>query len=225
MISFLDNANRSDAQLGPNPADNPPSSGRIIKLDLNTKTATQVRRFLAPDGLAVGSQGNVQVLPNGNVFINWGVEGAVSEYAGGAQESSEVSKPIFHAYLDSQKGVQSYRGFRHAWSGATPREKPSVVALRDQKAGKMGVYVSWNGDTDTWYWEFHVRYEEGDGKFAEKELGEVRRRSFETSLEVSFDEVKEYGEGFKVFAVALNRRGVEIERSEVVSVWESEDAL
>jgi hypothetical protein len=104
---------------------------------------------LRTDGLSARSQGNAQVLPNSNVFVNWGQAGAVTEF------NLKDKSVLFHAYLDSQpegKLVQSYCGFRANWTGF-PSELPAIVAQEDGN-GNVSVYVSWNGDTETAVWRF-----------------------------------------------------------------------
>ncbi|KAK3381706.1 ASST-domain-containing protein [Podospora didyma] len=135
-------------------------------------------------------QGNAQVLPNGNVFVNWGQAGAVTEFRGSGAE------PLFHAYLDSGSlgpGVQSYRGFRYEWEGR-PRESPAVIGL--QADSHTAVYVLWNGGT----------------------LGAVQRESFETVFVVSSTGLQTLGEDVRVFAVALDAEGHVVGRSSGVSV-------
>lgn len=146
------------------------SRARIYELNYNTGKAKALRTYEAPDGLSAATQGSTQILPNGNVFVNWGQAGAITEFA----DDGEV---LFHAYLDSYpegRLVQSYRGFRANWTGI-PAEEPALSALASTVGGKIGldVYVSWNGDTETKIWRF---YEASGGRF----LGEAKRSGFET---------------------------------------------
>ncbi|KAK3353752.1 ASST-domain-containing protein [Lasiosphaeria hispida] len=218
-ISFFDNAARSDRQRGGGLDQiNPQSSARIFRLNHTDNTATEVQRFLGPDGgLVAPSQGNAQVLPNGNVFVNWGQAGAVTEFRG------RDATPVFHAYLDSgalAPGVQSYRGFRYEWEGR-PREGPAVVALR--AGGETTVYVSWNGDTVAATWEFYARVDVVEGGFEDavfrtQELGAVARTSFETSLAVASEEIRGLGDSARIFAVALDAAGQVIGKSSEVAI-------
>ncbi|KAJ3467197.1 hypothetical protein MRS44_004761 [Fusarium solani] len=131
--------------------------------------------LLPPDDLLSKSQGSTQVLPGGNVLVNWGSEGALTEF-------TADGTPIFHAYVDSGflgVGAENYRAFRYNWTGI-PNETPAIVALQGKEGTK--VYVSWNGDTETAFWRFYaVTDEYGSRDF----LGEVKRTSFETSLVTS----------------------------------------
>lgn len=148
------------------------SRGKIINVNTATAKATIVQVFNPPDNLLSKSQGSTQLLPNGNVIVNWGSEGALTEFRADGT-------PIFHAYMDSGDlglGVQNYRGFRYNWTGI-PHEEPSLISLRNNQG--TNVYVSWNGDTETDIWRFYTVTDE----FGSREyLGETKRSGFETSL-------------------------------------------
>lgn len=152
------------------------SSGKILRLDSNAWTAELVHGYYPPKGykLLSKSQGSTQVLPGGNVLVNWGSEGAVTEYT----EDGEV---VFHAEMDTgalNDGVENYRAFRFEWTGL-PSEEPAVVALEGEDG--TSVYVSWNGDTETATWRF---FEVVDGLGSRSFLGEAPRKSFETKLDL-----------------------------------------
>jgi arylsulfotransferase ASST len=150
-------------------------SGKLLSLNTKTQTATLIHEFPAPDNIFAFSQGGIQILPNGNAFVNWGSAGAISEF-------SSKGTVIFHAYLDSgdlwRNGhVQNYRGFRFNWTGIL-YEESAVVALAHGES--TVVYVSWNGDTETTSWEFYGV----DNKGREILLGRETRDGFKTSFYV-----------------------------------------
>jgi Arylsulfotransferase (ASST) len=118
------------------------SRGIIVDLDEDEMTATLVHEYTHPDELLSLSQGNMQVLPNGNVFIGWGSQPTFSEF-------SKDGKLLFNARFPPE--VESYRAFRFPWS-AHPRERPAAAAERIS-AGKVRVYASWNGATEVAAWE------------------------------------------------------------------------
>jgi hypothetical protein len=89
-----------------------------------------------------GSQGNIQILPSGNVFVGWGSEPDFSEY-------TPDGKQIFNAKFP--RPVQSYRAYRAAWTGR-PTRPPAVAAIHNL-AGGMTVYASWNGATGIARWQ------------------------------------------------------------------------
>jgi hypothetical protein len=177
------------------------SSGKIIEVDTKAWTATLVQGFYPPDDLLSKSQGSTQVLPNGNVLVNWGSEGAVTEFKGNGE-------PIFHFYMDSGslgKGVENYRGFRYNWTGI-PHEAPAVVALKDEDTAATSIYVSWNGDTETKKWRFYEVIENGQRSY----LGESARKSFETVLTLERSGIK------TVQAEAIGAEGEVLIQSPVV---------
>ena len=61
-----------------------------------------------------GSQGNVQVLANGDAFIGWGAEPYFSEF-------SAAGQLLFDAHMHGS--YQSYRAYRFPWTG-TPPSRP-----------------------------------------------------------------------------------------------------
>lgn len=173
VISLYDNsAHGTEDGRGREVHTHPFSQGKVIKVNTATWQATAVSAFQPPDGLLSKSQGSTQLLPNGNALVNWGSEGALTEFRGDGT-------PIFHAYMDSGSlglGVENYRGFRYNWTGL-PHETPAIVFLRNDEA--TTAYVSWNGDTETDTWRFYSISDE----FGSREyLGEAKRSGFETSF-------------------------------------------
>ncbi|KAL4957466.1 ASST-domain-containing protein [Aspergillus filifer] len=178
VISLYDNAaHGTEDGRGHEVHTHPFSQGKIIEVDTEAWKASIVQAFKPPKGynFLSKSQGSTQLLPNGNVIVNWGSEGALTEY-------KSDGTPIFHTYMDSGflgLGVENYRGFRYNWTGL-PNEKPAIVSLENE--GGTNIHVSWNGDTETKAWRFFSLTDEfGSREF----LGEVERKGFETSLSVN----------------------------------------
>ena len=65
-----------------------PSRGIVLNVDEVAMTATLVKEYPHPHGKFAMSQGNVQILPNGNVFVGWGSTGTASEFTPTASWSS-----------------------------------------------------------------------------------------------------------------------------------------
>jgi hypothetical protein len=126
----------------------PPKPGREARaLWLNvdeTHRKVSVRRaYRYPQVLRSLSQGSVQVLPGGDIFVGWG---------GDDPRFSEFS-PGGHMIFDAHfypKGDDTYRAYRFPWS-ARPASPPDVAAR--VAGGKTEVYASWNGATDVAKWE------------------------------------------------------------------------
>ncbi len=113
-----------------------PSRGVVLKLDERAMKATLVREYTHPDNPFAPYQGNVQVLPNGNVFIGWGSAPYLSEYDGDG-------KLLFDARFPSEG--ESYRAFRSPWKGL-PKDRPAAVAEFGSE-DRVTLYASWNGAT------------------------------------------------------------------------------
>jgi len=152
------------------PTEKPPSRGLILRLDQSTRTATLAHQFGHPHPpVLAGSQGNLQSLPNGDVFIGWGSEPYFSEFTLGGQL-------VFDGHFPP--GVQSYRAFRLAWAGH-PTTKPDAAA-RPAAGGGVTVYASWNGATQVASWQVLAGPSAGS-------LGPVAtepRTGFETAITV-----------------------------------------
>lgn len=127
-----------------NAAAPPKSQSRAIRLRLDTKTlsATLVSSYAHTPPLLAGSQGNMQVLPDGNVFVGWGAQPNFSEFTPNGRLTFDGSFPA---------PVQSYRAYRHIWNGQ-PADPPSI-SVSTTAAGHLTVYASWNGATHVARWE------------------------------------------------------------------------
>jgi hypothetical protein len=146
------------------------SYGLVLELDEDEMRATLLRKYPQPEGKICGTQGNVQVLPNSNVFIGWGSNPHFSEF-------SREGDLLYDARFPPQ--VESYRAFRFPWSGH-PDDDPAVAA----EAGsddKVTVYASWNGATEVATWEVFA----GPSPERLKPLGGASpRKGFETTITV-----------------------------------------
>ncbi|PWY83373.1 hypothetical protein BO70DRAFT_313657 [Aspergillus heteromorphus CBS 117.55] len=160
VISFFDNSGDGTITF------NNVSRALIVELDHTNNTATILRKATAPYGIQAASQGNVQLLSDANLFVNWGQAGAITQF----NSDNEV---IYHAFIEE---AVSYRGFLSNWTG-TPYEDPAIAAYVDS-SNTTRLYVSWNGDTETRGWRF---YQTASGNQTQY-LGAVARTSFETTL-------------------------------------------
>jgi hypothetical protein len=132
-----------------------------------------VREYTHPEELLATSQGNMQVLSNGNVFVGWGAEPFSSEY-------SKEGKLLCDLQFAGE--TQSYRAFRQVWSGR-PAEDPAVAAERGQ-GDKVNIYASWNGSTETTTW----RVLAGPNLEELEPVGSVPWEGFETAMAIRTDE-------------------------------------
>ena len=119
------------------------SQSRAIRerIDWKHRTVTLVGRDVHAPALLAGSQGNDQILPNGDSFVGWGSEPYFSEFT----PSGQI---VFDAHIPYPG--QSYRAFRFPWS-ATPSYAPAI-AVKAGAAHHVTVYASWNGATEVAQW-------------------------------------------------------------------------
>ena len=139
--------------------------GIVLQLDEQAMTATLLREFRQPQGLLATSQGNMQVLPNGHVFIGWGSVPRFSEFAA---DGRLVLDAGFTA-------SQSYRDGRFAWVGRPSR--PPDIAV-DSGSDGVVVYASWNGATEIATWDVLA----GAGESSLRRVASSPRRGFETVI-------------------------------------------
>jgi len=152
---------------GAGPQIHPQSRGIVIELDEDNMTATLVREYTHPDELVSTSQGNMQVLPNGNVFVGWGSEPFASEF-------SHDGKLLFDARIPPDD--DSYRAYRFPWKGR-PAESPAVAVDRASD-DEIALFASWNGATEVESWEVLA----GSHPDQLEPLGAVPRDGFETAI-------------------------------------------
>jgi hypothetical protein len=163
-ITIFDNGNVNEVSQ---------SRGLALELDEDTMTATLVREYTHPDEVLSATQGNVQVLPNGNVFVGWGSEPVLSEF-------NLKGDLLFSANYPTEG--ESYRAFRFRWSGQ-PQDDPAIV-VEFQEDDRVIVYASWNGATEVAEWEVLA----GPGADQLEPVGSAPRKGFETAVTVTTSE-------------------------------------
>jgi hypothetical protein len=146
-ISLFDNAG-----IGAPPNGGPfgPARGLILNLDLQNHAASLASPpYYHDPALFANSQGNFQVLGNGNVFVGWGsdtqADGSLSSYYSEYSSSGSVLADYVLAGQDI-----SYRAYTLPWVGI-PLTRPAVAIAAAN--GGATVYASWNGSTETAAWE------------------------------------------------------------------------
>jgi len=143
------------------------SRGIVVEIDEDDMSATLVGEYTHPNRIFAATQGNVQVLPNGNVFVGWGSEPFFSEF-------SRDGELLFDASFPSD--VESYRAFRSPWKGQ-PQDSPAVFAEAGPE-DRVTLYVSWNGATEVDTWQVLA----GDGPDRLEPAGFAPRKGFETTV-------------------------------------------
>ena len=160
-ITFFDN--------GATPVTHPQSRAIQLKLDTRNMTATLVRAVEHPAPLVAGSQGNLQVLENGNWVVGWGEVPYFSEYG-------PTGQLLFDAHLPA--AYESYRAYRFPWTGQ-PAGSPAVAYVPSPGAAGGGtLYASWNGATGVASW----RVLAGPTPATLTPLSSAARTGFETAI-------------------------------------------
>lgn len=125
------------------------STARIVRLDTNAMTAELLQSFASYQHALSSSQGSVEILPSGNVFVGWGSSAAWSEFAADGTLLCEAHLAASKSF--AWERVKSYRVFKTSeWVG-----KPGWAPSARLKGGK--VFVSWNGATEVRSWELQGR--------------------------------------------------------------------
>ena len=151
------------------------SEGKIITIDNTTMTASLLKAYEAPNGGAVSaSQGNMQLLPNGNVFLGWGSWQSVSE-------STSDGTPIYYAHFATTDALQ-YRSYKFNFT-SNPTTSPALYTYAHNTSTQTSFYVSWNGATEVSSWRFYGGASSDHFEY----IGNVQKRGFETvSTHTSF---------------------------------------
>lgn len=140
------------------------SRGLVLQLDMKHKTAKVAASVTRAEDTSAQSEGSVQELGSGNLFVGFGAAGPFSEF-------TPSGKRVFDASLPAGDG--SYRTIRAAWH-ARPTTRPDVAARRDA-TGVVRVTASWNGATEVARWQVLT-----DGRTAP--AATAARAGFETTL-------------------------------------------
>jgi hypothetical protein len=141
------------------------------KIDWAHRKVTLVGRYAGH--ILSGSQGNDQVLPNGDSFVGWGEEPFMTEFAA----SGAV---LFSARFPAPG--QSYRAYRFPWS-ATPSTRPAL-AVKAGAGAAVTVYASWNGATSVTAW----RVLAGPSASTLTAVAQVPSGGFETAIPLTSSE-------------------------------------
>ena len=157
-LTVFDNGNMNEVEQ---------SRAVVLELDEEAMTAELVREYTHPDKVRSATQGNVQVLPNGNVFVGWGSAPFLSEF-------SHEGGLLFNGAFPTEG--ESYRAFRFPWKGQ-PKDDPALVARRGH-GDEVTLYVSWNGATEVATWQVLA----GPSPDSLEEVASAPRKGFETAI-------------------------------------------
>jgi hypothetical protein len=164
--TMLANGTISVFDNGGVPKVQPQSLGLVVSVNPTTKTDTLVSQFAHPSALSSGSQGDIQQLANGDMFVGWGAEPYFSEFSASGQL-------LFDGHMHGS--YESYRTYRFPWVG-TPHTAPAIAAVPANAA--VTVYASWNGSTQVASW----RVLAGSSPNALAPVATATRTGFETAI-------------------------------------------
>ena len=165
-ITIFDNRNEGEDE---------PSRGIVVELDEDTMTAALVRESTHPNTVFAATQGSMQTLPNGNVFVGWGSEPHMSEF-------DPEGELLFNA--DFPVEGESYRAFRFPWTGRPQGEPAVAVEAGPREEEEVTLYASWNGATEVTEWEVLA----GPDPESLKPVGSAPRKGFETAVKTTTGE-------------------------------------
>jgi hypothetical protein len=167
-----------------------PSRGLLIHLDFAHGKASFLRDYrhpaIAGGPLETPFQGNMQLLPGGNVLAGWGSQPYFSEF-------SPAGRLLFDAVFPAPD--LTYRAYVFpGWVGKPPQAWLHEVTRRHHRSST--VYVSWNGATQVAFW----RVRAGADSSHLRTVATVRKAGFETAISLAHA----YG-AYQVQALASNR--------------------
>jgi hypothetical protein len=142
------------------------SRGLFLRVDTAARMVTVLRAYPSPDDLLSGSQGNLQVLPNGNLFVGWGANPWFTEL-------TPAGRVLLDAYFSA--GADSYRAYKLPWVGRPAQ--PPALALRTDRRGRVTAYASWNGATNVARWQV-----EAGGRV----IADTPSTGFETAIDLGY---------------------------------------
>jgi len=147
------------------------SQSRVIRerIEWAHRTVDLTGRYVHTPAILTGSQGNVQVLPDGDSFVGWGEQPYFTEF-------SPTGQMLFDAHISAPGST--YRAYRFPWS-ATPATPPAI-AVKSTGPGSAMVYASWNGATDVTQW----RVLAGQSPTSLTPLATATDTGFETTIAV-----------------------------------------
>lgn len=187
ILTLFDN---EDA--GPLHMDAHHSKAMKIRLDVESRTAELLATYTSLQQTRAPSQGSVQELPSGNMFIGWGASAAYTEHNPSGELLCETHFGAGHLFWWGM--IKSYRAYKVDWKG-DPTYPPSI------KIKDNNLYVSWNGATEVASWELQGSREK-DKAF--ERIDEIEKQGFESHFALPSSAATA---GFSYYKVAALDKG------------------
>ncbi|KAA8896374.1 hypothetical protein TRICI_006908 [Trichomonascus ciferrii] len=119
------------------------------------------------------SQGSMQLLSNGNVFIGWGSSPKVTEHT--------INGDIVFAATINDGDHVSYRAFKGPFNGR-PQDVPALVSVYDENKDTTTCFFSWNGASEVKSWSLYG----GSTKDEMEEIeSDIPHNTFESNYEAT----------------------------------------
>ncbi|KAK7037525.1 hypothetical protein VNI00_011017 [Paramarasmius palmivorus] len=163
VISLFDNAASTWQEDGET------ARGIVLSIDTESKTATLIEELFPFNRMPSPSQGNMQVMENGNMMVGWGKNPYFSEY--------DADGNILYSVHFGIGDVQAYRAYRFDWT-ARPSTRPTIGLKAENSV--VDVYASWNGATEVVIWELFASTAEAPTEMVS--LTTVPKTDFETTI-------------------------------------------
>lgn len=141
----------------------------VIAINHDDGTATMLSQTWSPNDISSNSQGNTQLLPNGNTFHGWGDHPWVSEH--------NAAGEIVLAGKWANIRPMNYRAYSAPWQSTPAHTVPAVYSYARSEDAANVVYVSWNGATTVARWRYYGAQAIGEPFELVDETG---HRGFET---------------------------------------------
>jgi Arylsulfotransferase (ASST) len=149
----------------------PQSRGLHLRLNYKRHRVTLMHAWKNDPPLLTYSQGNVQLLTDGNTLVDFGSVPYFTEF-------DSAGKQLFSIHFS--RPLQTYRAYRHPWWGEPTT--PPAIATATTPHGTL-VYASWNGATDVSSWRVLAGTTQDPS--AMTPLGQFPKKDFETSISVA----------------------------------------
>jgi hypothetical protein len=186
---------------------------RAVVVELNTAVKPMTTRILhsydRPDHEISIARGNMQTLPNSNVFIGWATHGLISEL-------TQDGTPVMEAKFRDGR-MSTYRSYKFNFTGRPhlPPVTKSIVYGSTPDTANTFHYISWNGATDVHSWNLYGATRNSSDSFSF--LAKVEKTDFETMYMTKGYSAFVYGEAVGVDGKLMGRSIAAA--SEVPQTW------
>jgi hypothetical protein len=139
-----------------------------LRVNYKARRVSLLHAWTDKPPLLTRSQGNVQLLADGNALVDFGSTPYFSEFAGSGKQVFTIHFP---------RPLQTYRAYRHPWWGQ-PLTPPSIATATTPQGTR--VYASWNGATVFTGWRVLAGSSPDPRSMAQ--VGQFPKKDFETQM-------------------------------------------